>query len=379
MYEYQQSNRYFAQAAEDIKEIVGQELQQLGATDVSSGYRGVYFSAGSETLYAVNYRSRLINRVLAPLISFKCHSDRYLYSTARQIEWRDFMDNGHTFAVFASVSNSHIRHSKYAALKLKDAIVDSFREKTGQRPSVDTREPDIWFNLHIESNRAVISVDCSGGSLHRRGYRLQSVQAPMAETVAASIIRLSEWGGNSPLYDPFCGSGTLLCEAFLRAANIPSSFMREKFGFQRLPDFDATLWKKVQREARKRIVQPRHGLIKGSDIDAGAVQAAQINCRVIDPKKVITIRRRDIFEIDEIKEQTIVCNPPYGLRMGKKGSMADFYKQLGDFLKQRCTGSTAFIYFGKREYLKKIGLRSSWKRPLQNGGLDGRLARFDLY
>jgi len=248
MYNYQKTNRYFAQAANDILDITREELEALGAEEISQSYRGLYFNASKKALYKINLQSRLVNRVLAPLLQFNCHSDKYLYNTALQIKWEDFLNSGQTFAVFASVTQSNIRHSKYAALRLKDAVVDYFRERTGSRPSIDTRNPDLWLNLYIENNEAVISVDTSGGSLHRRGYRLDAVQAPMAETVAASIIKYSGWDGSKPFYDPFCGSGTLLCEAYLHASRTPSAFMRKKFGFERLPDFDVRLWEKIQKE-----------------------------------------------------------------------------------------------------------------------------------
>lgn len=379
MYDYQQNNRYFAQAADDIADLVSNELTDLGASDISPAYRGVYFNAHREVLYKINYHSRLINRVLAPLIHFDCHSDKYLYKTASQIEWSDFMTADQTFAVFASVTQSHINHSKFAALRLKDAIVDYFRTKDGRRPSIDRRQPHVWFNLYIENNHAVISVDTSGGSLHRRGYRVQTTQAPMAETVAASIIKLSDWQGATPLYDPFCGSGTILCEAWLAASHTPSAYRREHFGFEALPDFEPALWKKVKKQALNKIITVPGGSIGGSDLDAEVLETARVNCNALGPQQNIQLKRQDVFKISGLNDMTIVCNPPYGLRLSKGQDMAAFYKNFGDFLKQRCTGSSAYIYFGDRRWLKHIGLRSTWKKPLQNGGLDGRLAKFELY
>lgn len=379
MYNYQKSTRYFAQVAEDIKDITKDELESLGATDVSEAYKGVYFNASQEVLYKVNLHSALINRILAPLFSFDCHSENYLYKTAYNIEWEKLFSSDETFAVFASTINSNINHSKFAALKLKDAIVDRFRAKRGNRPDVDTRNPDVWFNLFIENNHAVISLDTSGGSLHRRGYRKEQVEAPMIETLAASIIKLTGWDGTTELYDPFCGSGTLLCEAYLHATNTPPSLMRSKFGFQKLPDFNSKLWNEVKKEAAKNIKKISPGLISGSDVSKEAVKATQTNCDIIDKDKSIQLRQTNIFDIKELSNKTIVCNPPFGIRLKKNQDLSDFYKSFGDLLKQNCTGSTAYVYFGDRSYLKKIGLRASFKRPLQNGGLDGRLAKFELY
>lgn len=379
MYNYQKSNRYFAQLADDIKDIAKDELETLGATDVSEAYKGVYFNASQKVLYKVNYQSSLINRVLAPLFSFDCHSENYLYKTAYDIEWEKIFSVDETFAVFASTINSNINHSKFAALKLKDAIVDRFRKKVGERPNVDTRNPDVWLNLFIENNHAVISLDTSGGSLHRRGYRKEQVEAPMIETLAASIIKISGWDGKTELYDPFCGSGTLLCEAYLHATNTPPALLRAKFGFEKLPDFNSKLWNEVKMEAHNNIKEIEPGLISGSDVSKEAVKAAQTNCDVIDKKKAIKIKQTNIFDIKELHNKTIICNPPFGIRLKSNQDLSEFYKKFGDFLKQKCKGSSAYVYFGDRSYLKKIGLRASIKRPLQNGGLDGRLAKFELY
>jgi putative N6-adenine-specific DNA methylase len=379
MYEYQQSNRYFAQVADDIKDIAEAELIDLGAIETSHSYRGIYFNAGPEALYRINLHSRLINRVLAPLKTFNCHSDNYLYQVAQQIQWEDFLNPEQTLAVFASVTQSNINHSKFAALRLKDAIVDYFRERDGKRPSIDTRTPDLWLNVYIEKNVATISVDTSGGSLHRRGYRMESTQAPMSETLAASIIRYAEWNGQTPLYDPFCGSGTLLCEAYLAATKTPSAYRRAKFGFERLPDFNAVLWAKVKKNALNKIQAVSKNLIQGSDIDLKVVATAQKNSAVIDPANLIKIIQKDIFAIEKLDNTTIVCNPPYGIRMNQKKDLSDFYKNVGDFLKQRCINSTAFIYFGDRKYIKNIGLKSSKKWILSNGGLDGRLVKYVMY
>lgn len=379
MYAYQNNNRYFAQVADDIKVIAEEELLVLGAEKTKPAYRGIYFTATSKVLYKINFQSRLINRVLAPLISFKCHSDRYLYKTAKEIQWEEFLEPSQTFAIFATVSHSSIKHSKFAALRLKDAIVDRFRDRTSKRPSIETKNPDLWINLHIENNEATISLDTSGGSLHRRGYRRKSIEAPMIETLAAAIIKHSGWDGSAPLMDPFCGSGTLLCEAYLYATQTPSAILRKKFGFERLPDFDSKHWEKVKKEAKQEINPISKGMITGSDISSEAVKASIQNCSMIDPRKVIEIKQTDIFDIEKLENKIIICNPPYGIRMGKKTDLSNFYKRFGDFLKQKCVGSTAYIYFGERKYIKNIGLKTSWKMPLSNGGLDGRLVKIELY
>ena len=352
-YLYQKTQSYFAQMPDDVKDIAAAELHELGAQDIRPAYRGVHFAADKKTLYRINYHSRLTTRILAPLLTFDCHSDRYLYKQAQQIPWEDFLTTAGTFAVFATVANSAITHSQFAALRLKDAIVDYFRTKQGRRPSIDTRNPDVWLNLHIDHNRATISLDTSGGSLHRRGYRLDAVSAPMVETLAAAVIRLSGWKGDTPFYDPFCGSGTLLCEAYLHASKTPAGILRKTFGCEKLPDFDIKLWKEVVAEAKKTIVPVAPGLIAGSDIAFDAVEIARRNCRVIDPGHRIRIGQQDVFTLDNLRGKTIVCNPPYGIRMGKTVDLDEFFRKLGDFFKQRCAGSTAYVYFGEREFIKK--------------------------
>ena len=379
MYLYQKSNVYFAQVADDIKDIAESEIISLGGQDTRPVYRGIIFKSDLKTLYNLNYCSRLISRFLAPLIRFDCHSERYLYKTASQIKWEDFLSPSATFAVFSSVVNSSIKHSKYAALCLKDAVVDYFKENFGERPSIDTTQPDLWLNLHIENNEATISLDTSGGSLHRRGYRKNAVLTPMAETLAAAIIQYSGWDKLTPLYDPFCGSGTLLCEAYLYASNTPAGILREKFGFERMPGFDRRLWDQVKDEAGNRIIPVQRGLISGSDISPEAVRYSINNCAAVDIEKSIEVAKRDIFDIEAIQGRMIICNPPYGIRQGKNQDMDLFYRRVGDFLKKQCSGSTALIYFGERKFIKSVGLKPSWKKPLSNGGLDGRLVKYEMY
>jgi len=201
----------------------------------------------------------------------------------------------------------------------------------------------------------------------------------MAETLAASIIKYSGWNGKKPLYDPFCGSGTLLCEAYLHLSNTPSAFMRKKFGFERLPDFEPALWKEVKERGMKGIKTVPKGIITGSDIQRDVVETAQKNCLTIDRNRTVKITQKDAFSIANLENHTIICNPPYGLRLSKNSDLSSFYKNIGDFLKQRCQGSDAYIYFGERKYIKNIGLRASWKKPLKNAKLDGRLVKYELY
>ncbi|MFP4105782.1 MAG: class I SAM-dependent RNA methyltransferase [Phycisphaerae bacterium] len=380
MLEYQRTRRFFAQIPDEMEQPAAEELAELGAQDVNPEHRGIYFTADSATLYRINYCSRLISRVLAPLASFPCRSTDELYREARKIHWPKLFSLRQTFALFANVSGSKITHSKYAALRLKDAIVDQFRDKFQKRPSVDTESPHVWFSLYISRDQATISLDCSGGSLHRRGYREHWVPAPMQESLAAAIIRITGWDGERPLYDPMCGSGTLLTEAMMSYCRIPAGYLREDWGFRFLPDFEPGVWKRVKRESDEAIRQLPENLIGGSDINAGAVNASRVNCNHLPHGRNVDLQLRDFRDLEPVENRTIVCNPPYGIRMkDTREDPAELATQFGDFLKQKCTGSTAYVYFGDRRLVKRIGLRTSWKKPLRNGGLDGRLIKLELY
>jgi len=379
VYQYQKDCRYFAQVSDALKEAGAEELSELGAEDIQPEFSGIHFRADKLTLYRINYLARILSRCLAPLKSFACPDTDTLYQKAKQIEWKDFFEKGNTFAVLGNVSDSAISHSKYAALRLKDAVVDYFKEKTGRRPDVSVKNPDILLNLHIRKDKAVISLDTSGGALHRRGYREETVSAPMQETVAAAIIRFSKWEGSVPLYDPLCGSGTLLCEALMRYSNIPAGVLRSRFGFEFLPDFDGAVWKQVKKEADGHIRELPKGLIAGSDVSAEAVSAALTNLMGLHYGNNVSVERADFRKLPALEKHVIVTNPPYGIRMGGDENLEVFYQNLGDFLKQKCKGSVAFVYFGEREYIKKIGLKASWKKPIKVGGLDGRLVKYEMY
>ena len=379
MFTYQKSGRFFGQITEGLEELGLKELRELGAKEIKPSHRGFYFSADQASLYRINYCSRLFSRILAPLLRFDCHSSKYLYKTACKIDWPALISLDNTFAVNANVSHSRIRHSHYASLCLKDAIADVFRDKTGKRPNVDTKAPDIRFNLYIQNNKATIYLDTSGGSLHRRGYRTKSVAAPMQETIAAAIIKYSDWHGEKPLIDPMCGSGTLLSEALMHYCKIPAGYLRNKFGFQSLPDFEKKIWQTVKQEADAWIRSLPEGLISGSDISSEAVAAARANIGCFQQAKNVRFSVSAYQKIKNLTNTVIISNPPYGLRLGAESDMAEFMTELGDFLKKQCTGSTAYLYFGNRELIKKVGLKPSWKKLLISGGLDGRLVKYSLY
>jgi putative N6-adenine-specific DNA methylase len=360
-------------------EVGAAELSELGAEDIVMEYSGIRFRANKSTLYRINYLSRLVSRCLAPLASFACRDTDMLYGRAKQLRWEDFFAEGRTFAVSGTVSDSAISHSKFAALRVKDAVADYFMEKTGKRPNVSILDPDIQLSLHIRKNRAEISIDVSGGPLYKRGYRQEAVSAPMQETVAAAIIRYASWDGSVPLYDPMCGSGTLLCDALMQYCRVPAGIFRERFGFECLPDFDVAGWNQVKKEADSRIRELPEGMIAGSDVSTEAVNATKINLMGLHFGKNVKVQKCDFRHLPATEGQVIVTNPPYGIRMGRDAHLDVFYKDFGDFLKQNCKGSVAYVYFGEREYIKHMGLKASWKKPIVSGGLDGRLVKYEIY
>ena len=376
---YQQTPRYFAQVSEGLTDICATELTALGARDIETDQRGLHFTADKPNFYRIIYCTRLASRVLAPLARFECPDDDTLYRRAKQIRWEQLMDRKSTFAITANVSDSAMDHSQFAALRLKDAVADYFRERCGRRPSVDVREPELLFNLHIRHDQATVSLDASGGSLHKRGYREESVTAPMQETVAAAVIALSGWDGTRPLYDPMCGSGTLLCEALMAQCHIPAGIFRRKFGFERLPDFNPDLWLRVKKAEDNAIIDIAPGIIQGSDIAEASVDAARINLMGLHHGNRVMVEQKDFNTIPAIRDSIIVANPPYGIRIGRDQDLELFHRQLGDFLKQRCKGSIAYIYFGDPDFMQFMGLKASFRKPIRAGGLDGRLARYELY
>lgn len=379
MFEYQERHRFFAQTPGGIEELAAGELAELGAADIRTAYRGLRFEAEKEALYRINFEARLLTRVLAPLKTFHCHNTAYLYRQAKSLDWSALFSPDKTFAVFSTVSHSSIKHSRYAALCLKDGIVDYFRDRYHSRPEVRREDPDLWINLHIENNLATVSLDTSGGSLHRRGYRKESVEAPIQETVAAAMVRLTEWDGAHKLYDPFCGSGTLLAEALMSRCRTPAGMLRKRFGLEFLPDFDAPLWLRVKEDAAKRIRPLPEGLLAGSDRSPGAVKAARKNLQTLPFGDKVALSVSDFQDLPPLQDMTVLSNPPHGIRLDFKNDLSIFYKSLGDFFKQKCKGSSIFLYLGRKELIPLIGLKPSWKRALPSGGLDGRFVKFEIY
>lgn len=375
-----QQGEYFAQVARGMEELGVQELIELGARDPRPAYRGVSFKADRATAYRICYESRLCSRLFAPLARFRFTDEKDLLRLATDVPWHRLFSKGRTFAVTFNVGNSVIRNGKYASLLVKDAICDRFRQETGGRPDVDTDHPQIVINLFIDRNEAVLSADLAGEALHKRGYRAHGGgPAPMQETLAAAIIRHTGFDGTQRLWDPMCGSGTLVAEALMAAARIPAGYLRQDWGLFALSDFDAASWKRQKAAADARIRPIPPGVLSASDVDGRAVGFARQNLARLPFGPVVGFTVTDFRQAPDFRDGVIVCNPPYGVRLGADDDLPKLYGELGDFLKLHCPGSTAWIYCGDRERITHLHLKPTRKIPLPSGDLDGRLVRLDMY
>lgn len=369
----------FAQVAGSLEWVARNELEELGAKVIREIPRGLYIKADKKVLYRIVYESRIVQRLLFPIKSFPCHSEKYLYQQAvKNIDWPAIFGLEDKFSIEANVSGSAIKHSLYAGQILKDAICDSFRDVNGKRPDFSAKEPDIIFNLHIKNNQADISLDLGGGSLHRRGYRTLAGAAPLQETLAAAIIRITGWDGELPLLDPMCGSGTLLAEALMSYCRIPAGYLRKTNGLRYLPDYDEKLWLLVKREANAGMRELKPGLIRGSDISQANIEIALSNLTSLPWGGEILLKVSDFKALGKQAVQTIVTNPPYGIRIGESESIKLLYNDLGAWLRENCTGSTAYVLCGSAELVSELKLRNRWVKKLKNGDLETALAKLLL-
>lgn len=373
---YQDKGSYFAIVAGSLERHAAAELGELGA-DVSRDVpRGLYFCCDQETLYRVLHTSRLVQRVLAPLTSFACPDEKLLYRKARDlIDWAALFPVDTSFGIQANVSSSKIRHSLYAGQVLKDAICDSFRDKTGQRPDFSTRLAPVNFNLHIHADRATISLDLTGVSMHKRGYRKAAGAAPLQETLAAAMVRLSGWDGGRKLLDPMCGSGTILAEALMSFCRIPAAFLRRDSGYQFLPDHHPELMKKVKNEADSEIRPLPDGLLKGSDMNARNIQTAKENLALLPGGDKVELRTSRFQDLERESGRCVISNPPYGVRLEDRSRAEQLYNDLGDFLKQKCPDSESYLLCGDSRLVPQLRLRAHWRKNLKNADLEVVLAK----
>lgn len=379
MFDYEKSNRYIGTIAHGLEEEGAKELAELGATQIRPRYRAISFMANSYVMQRITVMNRLFSRILAPLLQCRCSSDDSLYHSATQfVNWAELFGPDQTFSIFANVANSNITHSQYAALKLKDAIADYFRNKYGRRPNVNREIPDVEIGLAIFNNEATISFDIGHGPLFKRGYRIQSVAAPLQETLAAALLRISGWDGEKPLYDPFCGSGTILAEAALQYCHIPPASKQAVWGFQKLPTYRRQEWEKLQSEIKQQIRPLPANLLFGGDISSEAISCAQTNLETVPFGKNIALAQRP-FNAVPIENAMIICNPPYGVRLGEVEEAKKLMTEFGDYLKQQCKGTTAWILLADNELVSAIGLKPSRKVVVYNGDIECRFVEIVIH
>lgn len=372
--------QFFATTAKGVEEALAAELVRLEIPGVTQENGGVRFSGGLEAAYRANLWSRTASRILMPLAEFSCASPEELYQGVRTIGWTDYLTPAMTLAVDCNLRDSTLTHSGFVALKTKDAVVDELRDRLGTRPSVDTKDPDLRINVRLFKNRCTVSLDCSGTPLDRRGYRLERHEAPLKENLAAALIELSGWDGTTPFLDPMCGTGTIVIEAALKALRIPPGLLRSKFGFQRWPGFDAKLWRSLVDEARQGMLTELPAPILGSDISHSAVAMAHENARRAGVGDLISLGREELAElVPPPGPGTLIFNPPYGKRLGEEEALKPLYKQIGDTLKQRCKGYTAYLFTGNLELAKSVGLKASRRIVLFNGPIECRLLKYEMY
>jgi putative N6-adenine-specific DNA methylase len=361
------SEKYHAKTLKGLEPLLAQELSILGAERVEVVNRGVTFFGGRSLMYKVNLASRLTLRVLVPIMRFEAGNTEFLYRKVKQFDWSLYLDNKMTFAIDSVVYSPHFRNSQYISQKVKDAIADRFMEKTHLRPSVNKVQPDLLINVHISGRWVTISLDSSGGSLHKRGYRSGNFEAPLNEVLAAGMVLSTGWNGNTPFLDPMCGSGTLAIEAALIAADIPPGIFRKQYGFENWKDFDRELMEHVARNLtpEKEVKVP----IMARDVDPEAVALTRRQLKEMELSHLVTVEEKDFTSSEDMEGVTIIMNPPYGERM-QPDDIESLYGMIGTTLKHRFPGSDAWILSSSSKALKKIGLKPASKRQLYNGSLE---------
>ncbi|WP_452221309.1 THUMP domain-containing class I SAM-dependent RNA methyltransferase [Lacinutrix salivirga] len=361
-----------------FEELLAKELTQLGAMHVKVGVRNVSFEGDKGFMYKANLALRTAVKILKPIHSFRIKTEEDLYKNIYKMDWSQYMKASGSLAIDATVNSEVFTHSLYIAQKTKDAIVDKFRDTEQVRPDVDLKFPDLKINIHIDRNTCNVSLDSSGDSLHKRGYKTATNIAPINEVLAAGLIMLSGWDGQSDFMDPMCGSGTILAEAAMIACNIPPNLMRKEFAFERWSDWDVELFEKIE-ESLLTKTRDFHHKILGFDKSPSAVTKAKENLKNAHLDEFVNIRHEDFFKTQKAGENFLhmVFNPPYGERLDI--DMEQFYADIGSTLKHGYPGTHAWLITSNLDALKHVGLRPSRKIKLFNAKLESRLVKYEMY
>jgi putative N6-adenine-specific DNA methylase len=366
-----------AKTFKGLENILADELTKIGAKDVNVLNRAVSYKGDKALMYKSNLHLRTALNVLKPIYSFKARNEEELYKGISEVDWSEYMDVNDTLAINSMVSSPYFNHSQFVALKSKDAIVDQFKSKFGKRPSIDTENPTLLLNIHLTNDTCQLSLDSSGESLHKRGYRVNSGIAPLNEVLAAGMIQLTGWDGDSNFYDPMCGSGTLPIEAALIAYNIPPGIFRKEFGFEKWNDFDPDLLESIYNDDSNS--RDFNFQIFGSDISAGAIRIASDNAKnaFLTNKIKLSVSSIESF-IPPQEKGTVVFNPPYGERL-KKNNIEEMYQLIGNQLKKYYSGYDVWILSGNMDALDSVGLHPSKKYSLLNGSIECKFQRYTIY
>ena len=364
-----------------LEEILSLELQRLGAKDIEIHNRAVGFTGDKGFMYKANLCLRTALRILVPFKTFKVTDEKSLYNSIQAINWEDYIDVTDTIAIDTVLSTDLFTHSQYISQKAKDAIVDQFRAKYDERPSVDLEKPTIRISLHIHNDTCTVALDSSGESLHKRGYRDKTNLAPLNEVLAAGLVLLTGWDKRTNFIDPMCGSGTILIEAALIANNIPPGYYREDYGFERwkkFMPFDEELWNTIFDAAIQKITNHEQTII-GGELSPNVAKKAKENIRNAKVEDIVSIKNVDMkdFEVPAGRG-VVVINPPYGERM-VKDNIEELYKMMGDTFKKNFSGYDCWILSSNMEEFKNVGLRPSRKIQLYNGQLECRFMKFEMY
>ncbi len=377
--------RFFVTTAKGMEELLLQELAALDIPLLEKANSGVAFTGTLEAAYKVCLWSRVATRVLLQLATFDAPDPDKLYDGVKSIDWSEHLSDTDTLAVDFATFDSKITHSHYGALKVKDAIVDQFREKNGERPSIQIERPDVQINLYLYRDKAIVSIDLSGESLHRRGYRQELTAAPMKENLAAALLLTAGWPGDGTIafLDPMSGSGTLPLEAALIAGNIAPGLGRDYFGFLGWKGHQSDLWNGLKEDAHTKIRHqtPEDAKIIGYDMDFRAIRTAHANCqRVPLLRGRVHFEKKDLEQIEAPAPKGIlIVNPPYGERLGEVEKLKPLYRDLGNLFKQKFKGWDAYVFTGSPDLAKCIGLRTAKRHIFFNGPIECRLLHYPLY
>ena len=370
-----------AKTFKGLEEVLAQELIELGANDVQLERRAVSFRGDKALLYRANLCLRTAIRILVPIASFKAKDTDALYEHVKALDWSRYMTENSTFAIDATVYSESFRNSRFVTYRVKDAIADYWIEKSHKRPSVSTQTPDLLFNVHVSNEKVTLSLDSSGDSLHKRGYRVATTEAPINEALAAGMLLLAGWKGQSDFYDPMCGSGTLLIEAALIARNIAPGVFRQSYAFEKWPDFDADLWSDIYNDDSQE--RDFEHTIYGSDASFYAIQQAAKNVKSAGVQKDVELKQIRIEELKPIANANanalVMLNPPYGERLASNKDIEDLYAKIGTALKHQFAGATAWIISSNDAAMKCIGLKPAKKLHLLNGELDCQFNKYELF